>query len=217
MEPAAIQRLERDRAERAAERDRKQPLWLPYPVEVWGYRTPDACKRYREFLTQPIPYRGANRQPNWEKQPEKILEVARPAWARAVQNRDDVFFGQRQGQFIRAAPREDGLGFAALPIPFAENELSGLFEHFFDWVEEQTLMHDWPPPVRLNKSDVWRPEDLPSGRHLFNPPAGGEVFALFGNHACNFHIVAGPWLQNVLPTDRQDATKFAEYSGKLFA
>ena len=51
------------------------------------------------------------------------------------------------GKFIRRhsnLPEEHGMGFAALPIPFSFEDLNGFFQFTWDYVEKQTLLHDWP-------------------------------------------------------------------------
>ena len=130
--------------------------------------------------------------------------------------REDIFVGQCAGQFTRRArpPDWDGLGAAYLPIPFDFHELSGFMEFMFDWLEEKSLLEDWPPPEFVEKPDVWAKEPFPIEpvRGIVRPK-GLQAFALDSGHACNFHIQAGPFLMSAASEEQQRQMRFANHTG----
>ena len=213
--PLHADALKGDRDLREKEYNRDNPYYLPIYTEVWTKAPRKRREIYRQFLHKPIIYQGLGAEPRWMDAAEDVHELDRDLWALAVQNRADVFFGQQEGRFIRQKQLEGELGYAALPIPFSFNQLSGFFEFVNNYLELLTLTENWLAPRRIDKPDVWKlnsdkkAEQFPASHCAIRPRVDNEFFGhphlleLVAGHACNFKIEFGPYLQEVHPIHKR--------------
>lgn len=223
--PHLAKSLEGDRQLRAQEHNRETPFYLPFYTEVWTKRPKQRRDIYKQFLRKPIIYQGLKAEERWREAVEHVHELDRDWWAVSVMNRSDAFYGEASMArfhlhdqtflrgFIRQKELEGELGYAAMPIPFNFEQLSGFFEFVWNFIELLTLEENWLPPRRIDKPDVWRvgkdgkvvpfpASDVVGGqgscpirpRNPDDERGSPHLLELVAGHACNFKIEFGPHL-----------------------
>ena len=213
--PLQAEALARDRKFREKEYNRDDPYYLPVYTEVWSKAPKRRRNIYQQFLRSPIIYQGVQAEERWKDAAEDVHELDRDLWATAVMTRSDTFFGEYRGGFVRQRQLEGELGYAALAIPFAFDQLSGFFEFVYNYLELLTLTENWLAPRRIDKPDVWQLDrnkkaaPFPASHCAIRPrndnDARGrpQLLELVAGHACNFRIEFGPHLQEVQPIHKR--------------